>query len=85
MGFNGRSIASVQAFADKPIREDYATEEEFLKDLAEWEEAQKGPNPDGHDEDTEHGPGVTGWGDPDTVTGPAFGGTFVNEGPGVAK
>ena len=58
MPFKGRSIAKVDAYADKPIREDFSTDEEFAAALAEWEEAQKGPNPGGHDEDAEHGPGV---------------------------
>ena len=70
MPFKGRSIASKEAFADKPVREDFESQEEFDKALAEWEEAQKGPNPGGHDEDAEHGPGVTGWVNPDTITGP---------------
>lgn len=70
MSFKGRSIKKVDAYADKPVREDYETQEAFEADLKEWEEAQKGPNPGGHDEDAEHGPGVTGWVDPDTVTGP---------------
>lgn len=70
MSFKGRSIAKVEAYADKPVREDYETDEEFQKDLAEWEEAQKGVQFDHGDEDAEHGPGVNGWAHPDTVTGP---------------
>ena len=70
MAFEHHTIASKEEFVDKPIREDYATEEEFLADLKEWEEAQLGPNPGGHDEDADHGPGVAGWSDPDLTHGP---------------
>ena len=69
MSFKGRSIASVEAYADKPVREDYDTDMEFEDDLKEWEEAQKGVQFDHGDEDVEHGPGH-GWVNPDTVTGP---------------
>lgn len=82
------SIASVEAFADKPVREDFETQEEFDAALAEWEEAQKGPQFDHGDEDAEHGPGVTGWVNPDTVTGPGVEGVkgkYVPEGPGAQK
>lgn len=70
MAFKNRSIASKEEFADRPVRSDYENDEDFARDLAEWEEAQKGPDPGGHDEDAEHGPGVTGWVDPDSITGP---------------
>ena len=70
MSFENRTIDSKEAFADKPVREDFETEEEFLAELKEWEEAQTGPNPGGHEEDAAHGPGVTGWADPDLTHGP---------------
>ena len=70
MPFKGRSIAKKEEFADRPVRADYESDEEFAQDLVEWEEAQKGPQFDHGDEDAEHGPGVTGWVDPDTITGP---------------
>ena len=83
MGFKHRSIASVEAYADKPVREDYETDEAFQADLKEWEEAQKGPDFGRNDEDAEHGPGTSGWVNPDSVTGPSFGGEFVDAGPAV--
>lgn len=70
MAFENRTIAKKEELADRPVRADFETDEAFAVALAEWEEAQKGPAPGGHDEDAEHGPGVAGWTDPDTVTGP---------------
>lgn len=70
MSFKWRSLGSKEEFADRPVRADFETDEEFAQALVEWEEAQKGPQFDHNDEDAEHGPGVTGWVDPDTITGP---------------
>ena len=69
MSFEGRSIDKVEAFADRPVRADFESDEEFAVALVEWEDAQKGPNPGGHEDDVEHGPGH-GWVDPDRVSGP---------------
>ena len=69
MSFEGRTIDSQEAFADRPVRDDFESDEEFAVALAEWEDAQKGPNPGGHEDDVEHGPGH-GWVDPDCVSGP---------------
>lgn len=63
----------VKAYADKPRREDYESQEAFEKDLKEWEENQVVPKMSEYDWDAEHGPAVDG-----------VKGKFVNEGPGVA-
>ena len=46
----------VDAFADKPRREDYESEAAFQADLKEWEENQVVPRMSEHDWDAEHGP-----------------------------
>lgn len=46
----------IDAFADKPKREDFATETEYLAELKDWEENQTVPKMSEHDWDAEHGP-----------------------------
>lgn len=46
----------VEAFADRPVRSDFDSDEAFAKALAEWEENQKEPHPSDYDWDAEHGP-----------------------------
>lgn len=69
MAFKHRTIAKTTAYADMPQRVDFDNEEDFLKAVEEYNEAQKGPQ-FSHDEDAENGPDATGWVDPDIVTGP---------------
>lgn len=69
MAFKHRTIAKVDAVASLPHRVDFETEEEYLQAVEEYNAALT-EEPDGHTEDSDHGPGVTGWTDPDTVSGP---------------
>lgn len=69
MAFKHRTISKVNAVASVPHRADFETDEEYLAAVEEYNAALT-EEPEGHDEDAEHGPGVTGWVDPDTVTGP---------------
>nr|DAN92356.1 MAG TPA: L-Villin-1, D-Villin-1nine, racemate, quasi-racemate, STRUCTURAL PROTEIN [Caudoviricetes sp.] len=78
----GRTIAVIPATAEpiEPKREACAdlTDAEFkefydmyLEEYAEWKKAQETPNPGrGGSEYSDQGPGVTGWRNPDTYTGP---------------
>ena len=46
----------IEAFANRPERKDFESDEEFSKALVEWEENQTVPRMSEHDWDAEHGP-----------------------------
>ena len=69
MAFKNRTIKKVDAVASLPHRVDFETEAEYLQAVEEYNAALT-EEPAGHTDDVEHGAGVTGWVDPDTVTGP---------------
>ena len=69
MAFKHRTIKKEDAVASLPHRVDFDTEAEYLAAVEEYNAALT-EEPDGYTDDAEHGPGATGWEDPDTVTGP---------------